>query len=128
LGLYYWWLGYLGFMPPKETNVQCKRATTKALELDDMLAEAHSLMAMLLAYLLALLGWAYVQAGRIDDAKKILDELHELARRAKTGVESLAIFKVKRKSRIKPKLLEPHFAAALSFSPSRNCRTNITVA
>jgi len=47
LALYYWWLGYLGFMAPKETNVQCNQAITKALKLDEMMAEAHSLMAIL---------------------------------------------------------------------------------
>jgi adenylate cyclase len=45
----YWFRGYLGFMPVKEANAQCSQATIKALELDEMLAEAHSLRAMLQA-------------------------------------------------------------------------------
>jgi len=49
LAMYYWFLGYLGFMPPNETNERCSQATIKALKLDEMLAEAHSLMAMLQA-------------------------------------------------------------------------------
>jgi serine/threonine-protein kinase len=49
LAMYYWYLGYLGFMPPKETNEQCSYAASKAVELDEMLAEVHSLRAMLLA-------------------------------------------------------------------------------
>ncbi len=49
LAMYYWWVGYVGFMPSKEANVQCKMAATKALELDETLAEAHALMAMLMA-------------------------------------------------------------------------------
>jgi eukaryotic-like serine/threonine-protein kinase len=49
LALYYWWSGYLGFMPSNETNAQCLRAVTKALECDETLAEAHSLLATLLA-------------------------------------------------------------------------------
>ena len=47
LAMYYWYLGHYGFMPSRETIVQCKQAATKALELDEMLAEMHSLMAML---------------------------------------------------------------------------------
>jgi serine/threonine-protein kinase len=49
LGLYYWWLGFLGFMPPKEANLHSNQASKKALELDETLAEAHSLMALLRA-------------------------------------------------------------------------------
>jgi serine/threonine protein kinase/Tfp pilus assembly protein PilF len=48
LATYYWWLGYLGFMPPKETYPQCKQTLIKALKLDDKLADAHSYLAMLL--------------------------------------------------------------------------------
>jgi len=33
LALYYWWMGYLGFMPPRDAQVQCNGATAKALEL-----------------------------------------------------------------------------------------------
>jgi len=49
LALYYWWMGYLGFMPPKDAQSQCNSAAVKALELDERLADTHSLMAMLLA-------------------------------------------------------------------------------
>jgi TolB-like protein/Tfp pilus assembly protein PilF/predicted Ser/Thr protein kinase len=49
VAMYHWYLGYMGFMPPKEANVQCRQAAMKALQLDETLAEAHSLMAMLLA-------------------------------------------------------------------------------
>ena len=49
LAMYYCFLGFTGFMSPKETNAQCRQATKKALELDKLLPQAHSMMAMLLA-------------------------------------------------------------------------------
>jgi serine/threonine protein kinase/tetratricopeptide (TPR) repeat protein len=45
----YHYLGGMGFMPPKEANVQCRQATLKALELDEMLPQAHAMRAVLLA-------------------------------------------------------------------------------
>jgi serine/threonine-protein kinase len=44
---FYFHLGFLGLMPPKAANAQCSQAAAKALELDEMLAEAHAMMATL---------------------------------------------------------------------------------
>jgi serine/threonine protein kinase/Tfp pilus assembly protein PilF len=49
LAMYHWFLGYRGFTPPNKANVKCRQATLKALELDEMLSEAHSMMAVLWA-------------------------------------------------------------------------------
>jgi tetratricopeptide (TPR) repeat protein len=42
-------MGYFGFMRPMEANAQCARAARKTLELDEMLPEAHTMMAVLWA-------------------------------------------------------------------------------
>jgi serine/threonine protein kinase/Tfp pilus assembly protein PilF len=42
-------LGMSGLMPPKAANVQADQATRKALQLDDLLAEAHAMMGALRA-------------------------------------------------------------------------------
>jgi serine/threonine-protein kinase len=42
-------LGMAGLMPPKAANAQAERATRKALQLDDQLAEAHAMMGALRA-------------------------------------------------------------------------------
>lgn len=48
---YYNYLGVWGVMPPKESFAAAKSAATKALEIDDTLAEAHTSLAFaLLAY------------------------------------------------------------------------------
>jgi serine/threonine-protein kinase len=47
LALFYWHLGQFGHIPPKVANAQCSQATLKALELDEMLPEAHAMMAVL---------------------------------------------------------------------------------
>ena len=44
LAVFYSLLGFFGHMPPKTANAQCSQATLKALQLDDMLAEAHAVM------------------------------------------------------------------------------------
>jgi serine/threonine protein kinase/tetratricopeptide (TPR) repeat protein len=49
LAMCHWYLGYRGFIPPKEANAQCRQDAVKALELDEMLSEAHSMMAILRA-------------------------------------------------------------------------------
>jgi serine/threonine protein kinase/Tfp pilus assembly protein PilF len=49
LAYFYHLLGYLGIMPPKAANAQSSQAAQKALEHDDMLAEAHAMMAVLRA-------------------------------------------------------------------------------
>jgi eukaryotic-like serine/threonine-protein kinase len=49
LAMYHWFLGYRGFTPPSKANAKCRQATLKALELDGMLSEAHSMMAVLWA-------------------------------------------------------------------------------
>ncbi|MBZ5500237.1 MAG: protein kinase [Acidobacteriia bacterium] len=50
LAYFYHLLGFFGHMPPKAANAQSSQATLKALELDDMLAEAHAMMGRLRAY------------------------------------------------------------------------------
>jgi serine/threonine-protein kinase len=49
LAEFYQYLGLFGLMPPKVANPQSRQAALKALELDDMLAEAHSMAAVLRA-------------------------------------------------------------------------------
>jgi len=43
LAEFYHLLGSFGFMPPKAANAQAEQATRKALQLDDLLAEAHAM-------------------------------------------------------------------------------------
>jgi Tfp pilus assembly protein PilF len=49
LAYYYWHLGVVGDMTPEEANALSNQATLKALELDEMLAEAHGMMGALRA-------------------------------------------------------------------------------
>jgi Tfp pilus assembly protein PilF len=49
LAFFYHLLGFLGYMPPKAANAQSDQAAQKALELDDMLAEAHAMLGVLRA-------------------------------------------------------------------------------
>jgi eukaryotic-like serine/threonine-protein kinase len=49
LAMYHWFLGYRGFIPPNEVNNRCRQAAQKALELNEMLPEAHAMMAVLSA-------------------------------------------------------------------------------
>jgi hypothetical protein len=49
LAFFYYLMGFLGFISPKLANAQSRRAALEALELDDMLAEAHAIMAALRA-------------------------------------------------------------------------------
>ncbi|MGA2264025.1 MAG: protein kinase [Acidobacteriota bacterium] len=44
LAEFYHLLGFFGHMPPKAANARSSQAARKALELDDMLAEAHAMM------------------------------------------------------------------------------------
>jgi serine/threonine protein kinase/TolB-like protein/Tfp pilus assembly protein PilF len=46
---FYYLLGSLGYMPPKEVNTQSNQALMKALELDATLPEAHAMMGVLRA-------------------------------------------------------------------------------
>jgi serine/threonine-protein kinase len=41
--------GFLGYTPPKQSYEQCRQATLRALELDEMLPQAHAMMAQLRA-------------------------------------------------------------------------------
>ena len=50
LGLFYSGMGILGYIPPKTARDQSNQTTLKALELDEMLPEAHALLAANLAY------------------------------------------------------------------------------
>jgi serine/threonine-protein kinase len=43
----HWYLGFLGFIPPKTANANAGRAAIRALELDDRLPEVHAMMAIL---------------------------------------------------------------------------------
>ncbi len=45
---YYQILANLGFMPTREANARCRQAALKALEMDERLAEAHSVMGVVL--------------------------------------------------------------------------------
>jgi serine/threonine protein kinase/Tfp pilus assembly protein PilF len=47
LAFYYWNLGFVGYMPPKAANALSGQAALKALELDEMLPEAHAMMGVL---------------------------------------------------------------------------------
>ena len=49
LAEFYYLLGNFGFMPPKAANAHSSQAALKALELDDMLSEAHAMMGVLRA-------------------------------------------------------------------------------
>jgi serine/threonine protein kinase/Tfp pilus assembly protein PilF len=49
LAAFYNLLGFFGYMPPKAANTQSSQATLKALELDEMLPEAHAMMGVLRA-------------------------------------------------------------------------------
>jgi TolB-like protein/Tfp pilus assembly protein PilF len=49
LAEFYHLLGFFGHMPPKAANAQSSQAASKALELDDMLAEAHAMTGVLRA-------------------------------------------------------------------------------
>ena len=50
LAMFYFTMGYFfGNMPPKTTNAQASQAALKALEIDDMLPEAHVIMGMIRA-------------------------------------------------------------------------------
>jgi serine/threonine-protein kinase len=49
LAYYYWFVGYRGYLPPREVNPKCLEAEHKALALDENLPEAHCMMAMLRA-------------------------------------------------------------------------------
>jgi TolB-like protein/DNA-binding winged helix-turn-helix (wHTH) protein/Flp pilus assembly protein TadD len=53
-------LGYNGFMPPGETAPRMRAAATRALELDDSLAEAHTALAACLAFH----EWSWAEASR----------------------------------------------------------------
>ncbi len=46
---YYWFLGFAGMMPTRAASVECSRAASKALQLDETLAEAHAMLGMLRA-------------------------------------------------------------------------------
>jgi eukaryotic-like serine/threonine-protein kinase len=46
---FYFILSALGVMPPKLANKECRKAALKALELDETLAEAHAVIALLRA-------------------------------------------------------------------------------
>jgi TolB-like protein len=47
LATYYWLLGNQGIMPAKAASAKCREALLKALELDELLPEAHSLLGVL---------------------------------------------------------------------------------
>jgi eukaryotic-like serine/threonine-protein kinase len=47
LAMYHWFLGYRGFMAPKTTNAISRQAASRALEIDELLPEAHAMMAVL---------------------------------------------------------------------------------
>jgi non-specific serine/threonine protein kinase len=49
LAYFYAHLGFFGVMPPKAANAYCSQAALKALEMDEMLAEAHAMTAVLRA-------------------------------------------------------------------------------
>jgi TolB-like protein/tetratricopeptide (TPR) repeat protein/predicted Ser/Thr protein kinase len=44
LAVFYWWSGYSGIMPAREANARCEEAATRALELDERLSRAHSIL------------------------------------------------------------------------------------
>ena len=50
LAYFYNLLGFFGHMTPKAANAQSSQATLRALELDNMLAEAHAMMGRLRTY------------------------------------------------------------------------------
>jgi Tfp pilus assembly protein PilF len=49
LAFHYHYLGLFGYMQPKTANAKSSQATLKAIELDDSLAQAHAITAMLWA-------------------------------------------------------------------------------
>jgi len=49
LANFYHYLGGIGLMPSKQANALCRQATLKALNLDQMLPQAHAMMAVLQA-------------------------------------------------------------------------------
>jgi serine/threonine protein kinase/Tfp pilus assembly protein PilF len=49
LAVFYWFAGVQGMIPPKAANAKCWEAALKALELDESLSEAHSMLGMLMA-------------------------------------------------------------------------------
>ena len=49
LAMLYWALGFSGIMPAKVANVKSSQAVLKALDLDEMLPEAHSVFALVRA-------------------------------------------------------------------------------
>ena len=63
----YSYLGNHGFLPPKEVSPQAKEAALKALEIDDMLAEAHTS----LAYVKVNYDWDWASAER--EFKRAID-------------------------------------------------------
>jgi tetratricopeptide (TPR) repeat protein len=42
-------MGFFGFMPPKEANIQCGQAAQKALDLDELQPHAHAMLGVLRA-------------------------------------------------------------------------------
>ncbi len=49
LAWFYYVMGFLGYMPPKPAMAQSSQAALKALELDEMLPEAHAMLAVFCA-------------------------------------------------------------------------------
>jgi eukaryotic-like serine/threonine-protein kinase len=49
LALYHFVIGFLGYVQPSAAYAHCRKATLKALELDETLAEGHSMMGVLRA-------------------------------------------------------------------------------
>jgi serine/threonine protein kinase/Flp pilus assembly protein TadD len=49
LAVFYWFLGYMGVLPAKAANAKCREASLRALELDEMLPEAHSIIGVVKA-------------------------------------------------------------------------------
>ena len=68
---YYLGCGALGLMPPKAAYQQCRQATLKTLELDELLPQAHSMMG-------ALRAWEYDWKG----AEQEFSRAFELDRRS----------------------------------------------
>ncbi|HYE65924.1 MAG TPA: protein kinase, partial [Pyrinomonadaceae bacterium] len=70
---YYNWLGVWGVLPPKESFAAAKSAATKALEIDETLAEAHTSLAFALwAY-----DWDWISAER--EFKRAIELNHSYA-------------------------------------------------
>jgi eukaryotic-like serine/threonine-protein kinase len=62
----YWSMGMQGCMHPKTVYAQCRQAAVKALELDETLAEAHSIIA-------ALLGTEFDWKGSKNEFRRALE-------------------------------------------------------